>query len=72
MRAARRGTPEIRRAVAQNVSADEEILRYLADDPEEQVRNAVIMNRNTPPELAQQIRSGGSMSRLRQLVRRML
>ena len=72
MRAARRGTSEIRRAVAQNAAADEEILRYLSDDPEEPVRNAVIMNRNTPPEVVQQIRSGGTMASLRQLVRRML
>lgn len=72
MRAARRGTPEIRRAVAQNASADEEILRYLADDPEESVRNAVIMNHNTPSEVVQQIRSGGGMASLRRLIRRMI
>jgi hypothetical protein len=72
MFAARRGTTNVRRSVAQNRGADATVLSYLAHDPEEEVRNAVIMNQSTPPELAQQIKSGGGMSRLRQLIRRMI
>lgn len=71
-KAARRGTPQVRRAVAQNKAGHLELLRYLADDPDEEVRRAVMNNPHTPDELVQQIRSGGTMAGLRQLIRRMI
>lgn len=71
-KSARRGTPQVRRAIAQNRAGNLELLRYLADDPEEEVRRAVMNNPRTPDELSQQIRSGGTMAGLRQLIRRMI
>ena len=70
--AAKRGTPHVRRAVAQNKVGDVDLLRYLADDPDEKVRRAVLENWSTPEDLAKQIKAGGSMASLRQLIRRMM
>lgn len=70
--AARQGTPRVRRAVAQNKVGDIKLLRYLADDPDREVRRAVLENWNTPDDLVKQIKAGGMAANLRQLVRRMI
>jgi len=70
--AARRGTPHVRRAVAQNKVGDIKLLRYLADDPDKEVRRAVLENWNTPDDLVKQIKAGGAAANLRQLVRRII
>ena len=70
--AARQGTPHVRRAVAQNKVGDIKLLRYLADDPDREVRRAVLENWNTPDDLVKQIKAGGVAANLRQLVRRMV
>jgi hypothetical protein len=71
-RAAQKETPQVRRAVAQNKVGDIKLLRYLADDPDWEVRKAVSENWNTPDDLVKQIKAGGLTASLRQLVRRMV